>query len=85
VKTRHSIDRIFESSGLTEEELVKRSGLTRQRVEAILTGRWLPAPRERKAMAAALAVDESDVDWGHTISPRNVRYHRFGLPHEPGA
>ena len=84
MKSRHTIDRLFEESGLSEDDLVTRSGLTKQRVEAIMMGRWLPSPKERKAMASALSVEESEVDWGHTISPRNVRYHRFGLPDDPG-
>jgi len=30
-------------------------------------------------LAAALDVPISEVSWGHTMNPRNVRYHRYGL------
>ena len=74
-----SIDVLFESSGIGITELAQRSGLTAQRVRSIVRGRWLPSPAQRQAIANALGVDVADVSWGHTMHPRNVRYHRFGL------
>ena len=29
--------------------------------------------------AVALGVSVETISWGHTMNPRNVRYHRFGL------
>jgi hypothetical protein len=48
-------------------------------VLAIVDGRWLASPAERAAIAAALGVAVETISWGHTMNPRNVRYHRFGL------
>lgn len=76
----NTFERLFEQSQLTREEMAERSGLQIARVEAIVAGRWLPSPSERERLATALEVKVDEVDWGHTMSPRNVRYHRFGLP-----
>jgi transcriptional regulator with XRE-family HTH domain len=73
------IDRAFEEAGLPLEELAARSGVSRQRLEAIVTGRWLPNPEERERVARALGREAQDISWGHTMDPRNVRYRRFGL------
>ena len=77
---RHTFERLFEQSDKTCEALAQSSGLEIKKVEAILCGRWLPSPGEREKLASALGVRLEEVDWGHTMSPRNVRYHRFGLP-----
>ena len=74
-----TIDVLFEKHRLTIEDIAQRSGLSADRVEAIICGRWLASPAQRKAMATAFGVELNDIDWGHSISPRNVRYHRFGL------
>ncbi|MDP6447505.1 MAG: hypothetical protein QGG36_24475 [Pirellulaceae bacterium] len=77
-----TIDRLFEQSTIPLEDLISHTGLAEERVKAILEGRWLPSPKERELLAAAFNVTVDDVDWGHTMSPRNVRYHRFGLPED---
>ena len=74
-----SIDVVFEQSGMSIEEVARRSGLHAMRVLSIVKGRWLPSPQQRQAMATALGVAVEEVDWGHTMHPRNVRYHRYGL------
>ncbi len=74
-----SIDVVFEQRGLSIEKIAKRSGLDAARVQLIVQGLWLPSPQQRQAMADALEVGVEDVHWGHTMHPRNVRYHRFGL------
>jgi hypothetical protein len=51
-------------------------------VAAIADGRWTPSPDERSRIAAAFGVQVSDVSWGHSMNPRNIRYHRFGLPED---
>ncbi len=75
-----TVERLFETTGLVIEDIVERSGLTMQRVEAIALGRWTPSPRERARIAQAFEVDVGEVSWGHTMDPRNIRYRRFGLP-----
>ena len=74
-----TVDQIVDELGLEVGEIAARSGLTPSRVEAIISGRWLSSPSERKAIATALDVSMEEVIWGHTMSPRVVRYHQFGL------
>jgi transcriptional regulator with XRE-family HTH domain len=74
-----TIDLLLEETDATLEELSARTGLPIDRVAAIAHGRWTPSPAEREKLAAALGVSVTDVSWGHTMNPRNVRYHRFGL------
>jgi len=72
-------DRILEDLGVTVGEVANRTGLTAKRVESIMVGRWTPSPTDRERIATALGVKVEDVIWGHTMPPRNMRYHRFGL------
>ena len=74
-----TIDVLLEDTDTTLDELAERSGLPLDRVAAIAHGRWTPSPAEREKLAGALGVGVDDVSWGHTMNPRNVRYHRFGL------
>ena len=74
-----TVDMLFEESGLWIEDIAERSKLTEERVEAIALGRWTPSPEERIRIAKAFSVSVDDVSWGHTMDPRNMRYHRFGL------
>ena len=74
-----TIDLLFEETGLTIEEIAKRTQLSKERIEAIAVGRWTPSPVERQRLAAAFGISIEEVSWGHTMAPRVVRYHRFGL------
>lgn len=74
-----TIDVLFEEQDLTVEDVAARCGLDGKRVEAIALGRWTPSPAEREKLAGALGVDATEISWGHTLDPRNVRYRRFGL------
>jgi len=74
-----TIDILFEETQLTIEDIAERARLTPERVEAIVVGRWTPSPAEREKIAAAFGVPVEEVSWGHTMVPRNVRYHRYGL------
>ena len=64
--------------GLSADELIARSGLDAQRVQAILLGRWTPSPVERQKVAAALEVPVDEIAWGH-VTPIQ---HLYG--HGPG-
>ena len=77
--TMKTIDLLFDERELSIKDVAERSGLTEQRIEAIALGRWTPSPDERRRVAAALDVAEDEISWGHTMDPRNVRYHRFGM------
>jgi transcriptional regulator with XRE-family HTH domain len=74
-----TVEHLLEELGLSIEELARRSGLARERVEAIADGRWLPGPADRERIAKAFGLEVKDISWGHTMNPRNVRYRRFGL------
>jgi transcriptional regulator with XRE-family HTH domain len=74
-----TVDLLLEERGLDLEELARLAGIERARVEAIVDGRWTPSPAQRERIAAALGVSVTEISWGHTMNPRNVRYHRFGL------
>ncbi|NIL98085.1 MAG: helix-turn-helix domain-containing protein [Planctomycetales bacterium] len=77
-----TIDHLLEELQLSVEQLAERSGLTCQRIAAIADGRWTPSPVERGKLAQAFGVAVEQISWGHTINPRNRRYHQFGLPEE---
>ena len=74
-----TIDILFDESQLTIEDIADRARLTPERVEAIAVGRWTPSPVERQKIAAAFGVSVDEISWGHTMDPRNIRYHRFVL------
>lgn len=74
-----TIDLLFEETGLSVEEVGLRANMSAERIEAIAVGRWTPSPDERQRLAAAFGVTIEDISWGHTMAPRVVRYHRFGL------
>ncbi len=73
------IDQAFEQAEMSFEELARRTGLPKERLEAIVSGRWLPSPADRESVAGVLGHLPDQISWGHTMAPRNVRYHRFGL------
>jgi len=78
----HSIDVVIDQSGISLAQLAEDSGLDVARIEAIVDGRWTPSPEERRRLAHALGIDIEAVSWGHTMNPRNVRYHRYGISEE---
>ena len=61
------------------EDIAERARLPLERVVAIAEGRWTPSPHERDRIAEAFGMPVSDISWGHTMSPRNIRYGRYGL------
>jgi hypothetical protein len=76
----HTVDVLLEQQSLSIPQLADAARIEVGRMEAIVNGCWTPSPAERVRIAAAFAVPVDDISWGHTMSPRNVRYHRFGLP-----
>jgi hypothetical protein len=74
-----TIDLLFEESQFAVEDVAERARLSPERVEAIAVGRWTPSPEERRRIAAAFGVTVEEISWGHSMDPRNIRYHRFGL------
>jgi len=74
-----TVDRLFEETGLTIDDVSERAKLPIDRVEAIACGRWTPSPSERGGIAAAFGVELADISWGHSMDPRNIRYRRYGF------
>jgi len=79
-----TVDQLFERANVSPKDVAKKTGMDAGRVMAICGGRWMPSPKERQLIADALEVRVDAIDWGHTMSPRNVRYHRFGLSEDFG-
>ena len=74
-----TVEHLFEETGISINEIAKRARLPVERVLAIAEGRWTPSPDDRERIAAAFGLPVAEISWGHTMNPRNVRYHRFGL------
>jgi len=74
-----TVEYLLDEKRMQLTELAERAGLQVGRAAAIADGRWTPSPAEREKIAAALETSVSEISWGHTMNPRNVRYHRFGL------
>ena len=79
-----TVEHLLEERQLTLAELAASAKLEFERVAAIAEGRWLPSPFERERIAEAFNVAVAEVSWGHTMNPRNIRYHRFGLKEDIG-
>ncbi|NIP85840.1 MAG: helix-turn-helix domain-containing protein, partial [Planctomycetales bacterium] len=60
-----TIDHLLEELQLSLESLAQRSGITSQRIEAIVEGRWTPSPLERGKLAKAFGVPVEEISWGH--------------------
>jgi transcriptional regulator with XRE-family HTH domain len=76
----HTVDALVDRRGLTLAQLADAATISLERLDSIVNGRWTPSPDERARIAAALGMSVKDISWGHTMTPRNVRYHRYGLP-----
>lgn len=74
-----TVEHLLDEKGVQLDELAERAGLHVERAAAIADGRWTPSPAEREKIATALETSVSEISWGHTMNPRNVRYRRFGL------
>ena len=74
-----TVEHLLDELDINLDDLAARSGLAIERTLAIADGRWTPSPAEREKLAVALGVPVTEISWGHTMNPRNVRYGRFGL------
>ena len=74
----HSVADLCHEHQLDVPSLAERSGLDRQRVLAIVLGRWTPSPTERQNIAAVFGVSIDDIRWGH----KTPIQHLYG--HGPG-
>lgn len=60
-----SVAELCQQRSVSLDQLAELSGLDKDRVAAIASGRWTPSPSERSQVAAALGVEVADVAWGH--------------------
>ena len=74
-----TVEHLIEQTGLMYQEIAERAKLDVERVAAIAEGRWTPSPEERERIAAAFGVPVTEISFGHTMNPRNIRYGRFGF------
>lgn len=75
----HTVEHLLEQTGLSIDQIAARANLPAERVLAIAEGRWTPSPDDRECLAAAFGLPVTEISWGHTMNPRNIRYHRHGL------
>jgi len=62
----------------TIPELAEKSGLSVDRVTAIVLGRWTPSPEEREKIAAVFGVEKSEISWGHKTPIQHIYGHGPG-------
>jgi transcriptional regulator with XRE-family HTH domain len=74
-----TVEHLLEQTGWAIEDVAERANLPVERVAAIAEGRWTPSPDDRERIAAAFGLPVTEISWGHTMNPRNVRYRRHGL------
>ena len=70
-----SVADLCREQGISVEELVRRSGLERDRVLAIAEGRWTPSPAERQKIAAVFRVVLTEIAWGHATPIQHIYGH----------
>jgi len=63
----------MEQNGISEGELVKKSGLDRKLVRAIVSGNYTPSPVQRQRLAAVLGAAVDDISWDHAVSVQHLR------------
>lgn len=73
-----SVAELCQEKSIDFEALVEQSGLLRDRVAAIIAGRWTPSPEERQRIAGALGVAPEEVTWGHTTPIQHIYGHGPG-------
>jgi transcriptional regulator with XRE-family HTH domain len=73
-----SVAELCAARELTIEGLVERTGLMRDRIMAIVLGRWTPSPSERASVAAALDVPPGEIAWGHKTPIQHIYGHGPG-------
>lgn len=60
-----SVAELCQQNEISVDQLAEQSLLDKDRLIAIIEGRWTPSPSERSQVAAALGVEVADVAWGH--------------------
>jgi ribosome-binding protein aMBF1 (putative translation factor) len=63
----------MERSGISEGELVTKSGLDRKLVRAIVSGNYTPSPVHRQRLAAAVGASVDEISWDHAVPVQHLR------------
>jgi ribosome-binding protein aMBF1 (putative translation factor) len=65
VRRLQRVSEVLERAGMTEGNLISRSGLDDRVVQAIVNDRYTPSPQQRQRVAAALGMHRNELWWGH--------------------
>lgn len=75
MSTTKTVNDLCKEHNITADELAERSGLDRQRVLAIIEGRWTPSPQERDRVSAVFGVPKDQITWGHKTPIQHIYGH----------
>ena len=67
------IAHFMERNGISEGELVTKSGLDRKLVRAIVSGNYTPSPVHRQRLAAAVGASVDEISWDHAVPVHHLR------------
>jgi hypothetical protein len=75
-----SVAELCGQHGIDLAQLAVKSGLAKDRVHAIVEGRWTPSPAERDKVAAVFGVTREQIAWGHKATVEHIHGHgpQFG-------
>ena len=74
-----TIDVLLEEHRLALDELAARANLPIERSRSHSRRPLDPQSPGAGEVSRGVGVPIAEVSWGHTMNPRNVRYHRYGL------
>ena len=73
-----SVGDLCEQHGITLEQLTDLCGISKERVLAIVLGRWTPRPDERKKIADVFELTPGEITWGHKTPIQHIYGHGPG-------
>ena len=62
-----TVHELCDQKGVSLLNLVERTGMDLERLQAIYLGRWTPNPDQRANIAQALNTTSNDIVWHHGI------------------
>ena len=74
----NSVFDLCHEHSINVEELSERSGLSHDRIMAIVLGRWTPSPSERTSIADVFGVAPNAITWGHKTPIQRLYGHGPG-------
>ena len=76
--SQKSVSDLCKEHQITVDQLAERTGLDKNRVLAIVLGRWTPSPDERDSVAGVFQVSKQDISWGHKTPIQHIYGHGPG-------